>query len=256
MTAGTHTRRYGVHSRITTLWFVLIALIILGATLLMFYIAVDREEPWKTILNNIAGAILTVAVLSIVWEVRGKRLFADEMLELVGLSYDVDRAGIQSATREFHQINWKQLIGNAKEADIFVSFARTWREAQRQELAALAKRADSIRIALPDPENASVMAELARRFKIDATELRGEIVKAKDAYREILQECRQLTIYGVPVAPTYTYYRFGDRIIVTFYTHRQEKTTVPTMVFSEGTFFEFFRDDFNKMLTLQTTRSL
>ncbi len=61
-------------------------------------------------------------------------------------------SGIQKATLEIGEISWKALISTAKNIDLSVSYANTWRSNYVGQLKEFAKNKSSrLRVVLPDP---------------------------------------------------------------------------------------------------------
>ena len=86
------------------------------------------------IINNVFPALATIAFFSGAWEAHSKRAFAKEVLELAGVSDNYVESGIQNVYKEFTDINWNELLSNAKNAVFFFSYAYSWRSNNRTAL--------------------------------------------------------------------------------------------------------------------------
>src|SRR2546430_14254593 len=68
------------------------------------------------------GAALFIAgVLAVIWELVGKRAFADEILAKANMSRDLAEAGVEVVTDSFkdERVRWDLLFKNAYRLDIF-----------------------------------------------------------------------------------------------------------------------------------------
>src|SRR5271170_6229103 len=83
------------------------------------------------------GAALFIAgVLAVVWELVGKRAFADEILATANMSRDLAEAGVEVVTDSFkdERVRWDLLFKNACRLDIFISYGHTWRNTQMERI--------------------------------------------------------------------------------------------------------------------------
>src|SRR5262249_21283595 len=107
---------------------------ILGIGLMFLSPVVSKAGYLKlaTLSEESGAAIFISGVLAALWELGGKRAFADEILAKANMSRDLADAGIDLATSSFkdERIQWDQLFKNTCKLDIFVSYAHTWRNTQ------------------------------------------------------------------------------------------------------------------------------
>jgi hypothetical protein len=192
---------------------------------------------WAALSRELGSLLLVTLVLTLLWDILGKRSFADEILAKAGLSRDLNDAGIQVITESFQdpRINWDQLFSNACHLDIFVAYASTWRNSHMNQLGRLLRRQDSrLRVILPDPGNAPIVEELAARFQISADELQSRINDSISSFQQLNDGNRDnVQIYLCPVAPLYTMYRFDSSAVIAFYNHRLGRIPVPALICNE-----------------------
>jgi len=92
------------------------------------------------------------------------------------------------------------------------------------ELRTLAERGECrIRIILPNPNNQTVIEELAGRFNTKPETLKEKIKEAVEEFTSIFGEDSKVTfeLYYINRVPLFTYYRFDDLCIASFYNHQR-----------------------------------
>jgi hypothetical protein len=197
-----------------------------------------------------------VVVVTLLWELFGKRAFVDEVLAKAQISRAITFAGIIKITDSFHyDIDWKALFQSVNKLDIFFAYGRTWRHTHIQELQELAKREGArVRVVLPDPEDEHTVFELARRFGYSSEELRKLIEEATEDFRclrswGIEGKGARIEIWYLPATPQFSFYRFDRIAILALYPHRRERAPVPTIVCEMGgTLYDFICKEFEAMI--------
>jgi len=213
-------------------------------------------KVWQTVLQNIGALLVVTVAISLLWELYGKRAFLDEVLAKAQISKELTFAGITKITDSFHHdLDWKTYFLTVNKLDIFFAYARTWRNTYTEELQKVASREGArIRIVLPDPEDKQVIAELARRFKYTDGEMKKLIREAETFFRNLSNSAgangAQIDIWFLPAAPYFSFYRFDRVGILALYTHRRERSPVPTFVCEMGgTLYDYIRKEFEAMIT-------
>lgn len=239
-----------------------ILMIILG--LAMLYLSKPIYEAcWRrsgTLLAESGAAIFIAAVLFLLWELGGKRAFADEILAKANMARDLADAGLTTVRDNFkdERINWAELFKNACQLDIFIAYGQTWRNTQSERIASFLSDAHSqLRIVLPDPEDSHVVQSLAIRFgNTKPEDIQRMIQESKDFFQNRQDKAKgNVEIYLSGVVPLLTFYRFNNRVVWALYNHREEKSTVPAFICSdEGFLFEYFTDEFKGILANGRTR--
>lgn len=215
----------------------------------------ESREVWQIVIQNVGSLMLVAVAITLLWELRLKRAFLDEVLAKAQVSKEVTFAGIVKITDSFHHdIDWKSYFQTVNKLDIFFAYGQTWRKIHREELREVANREGArIRVVLPDPEDEQTVSELARRFECNNEELKKLIQEAKEDFLSLQSEKvgkgAQINIWFLPAAPHFTFYRF-DRIgIIALYTHRRKQPPVPTFVVEKGgTLYDYIRKEFNAMI--------
>ncbi|WP_435202207.1 hypothetical protein [Janibacter sp. GS2] len=204
----------------------------------------------KLVVEQVGALLVATGALAILWELRGKRDLVDEVLAKVGVADDVKETGIFRASMDWRVVPWSELIANAREIDIHISYGSTWLSTHSAELKDFSlKRGKKLRYLLPDPEDAETMSVLASRFDYTPEIVQG---KVREAARDVAELSRQgkadIRIWYRKGAPTFTGYRFDDTYVVTLYQHRTERTPVPTLMISGGSFGKFFSEDLDSIV--------
>ena len=239
----------------------LAALIIFFFGIGLLYVSA-REDWWKnyrvwqTVLQHTGALFIVTVAIGFLWELVGKRSFLDEVLSKAQMSKEITFAGITQITDSFHHnIDWKTYFHTVNKLDIFFAYGRTWRNTYTEELQKVADREGArIQIVLPDPEDKQVIVELARRFNYTDDEMKGLIREAETYFRDLSNSAgangAQIDIWFLPAAPYFSFYRFDRVGILALYTHRRERSPVPTFVCEMGgTLYDYIRKEFKAMIS-------
>lgn len=213
--------------------------------------AMQANTMPQSVLSQVAGVVLAAGILSVGWQLLGRRRFADELMATAHLSADVVNSGIARVTDLYLQeVEWDELFDGVTNLDIMVAYGRTWRHTHEKQLTDVARRPDStVRVFLPDPEDEQTMSVLAKRFSVAAQDL-------KQTVEEAIQEFSGLAVAGGGAVEVYvragdavfSCYRFDQRAVLTLYSHAQRRTSVPTFSLKEGTLFAFLRRELDAVL--------
>lgn len=241
----------------SSVWTIVISLglAIVGIILLWTSSALQSKESaiWVTALSGHAGGFLVgTASLALIWEVRVKHLFMQDLLNAVRLSSDIRSAGIAAFSFKYLDLDWQNLFGGAREIDLFFSYAQTWRNTYVEEITTLSTdRRGKIRVLLPDPDHPPLMDALALRFSSTPDEVKQRIADAVDYFKRIFSANdvgATCVLHFTRVSPEYAFYRFDDKGVVTFFNHLGRTGKVPTFeVEAGGTVFMFAQEEFNEL---------
>ena len=243
------------------LWSIFIALTGLGILFLSTPIGKAGYQKSGTLLEEAGAALFIAGILAVIWELGGKRAFADEILAKANMARDLAEAGVDTIVESFkdHRIDWEVLFKNACRLDMFVAWGATWRNTQAEQIEKLLSDADAkLRIALPDPEAPHVVESLAARFTMDNQDIKRMIEEARDFFQRQKEKAGgrgKVEIYFTSIIPVFSFYRFNNKAVFALYNHRAGKTPVPTVVCDrEGFLFRFLTAEFQGILTDARTR--
>lgn len=234
-------------------------LIAVGVVLLYFG---GRADLWKkhlglqALVNSLGGLLVVSTGLGLLWELVGKRSFAREVLETARTSTDVDAAGITRIGIDYLQEpDWAALFATVRKLDIFVAYARTWRNQHLQRLQKIAQTPGArLRVFLPDPNDPDTVRSLAARFDMTPADLSSAIDEARRAYQALpVAHGATVQVFYRPGEVVFSCYRFDRTAVMTLYTHQRVRTGVPTIVCRDGgSLYNFIRAEF-RALQAQST---
>jgi len=240
------------------------AFIILVIAILLIYISCQTkwsiDDTVKLVLLNIGALLIATGLLTFFWDLWAKRVFLDEILSKVGLSKDIESAGIVSVTNFFYEkVNWENLFNNTIKLDLFFTYARTWRNTYNSRIEKIAKKKNSrIRIVLPDYKNDLVLTELSQRFNYSKEELSVYIKEAETYFKRLKSKFKdksEIDIWLLTTVPYYSYYRFDNKKVIAFYSHRRKYSQVQVPVIickGRGFLADYFYDEFKSIISNKT----
>lgn len=130
---------------------VILLLIGVIAAVAIDYFWGDIDNIWVAIMLELAFTVITVFGVSGLWEVLGKRAFAEEVLELAGIASNLQRSGIVGFYEKFTDIKWSEIFEGTKEVSLMFTYAYSWRNNNRQELKDVSSKKNSrLIVLLPD----------------------------------------------------------------------------------------------------------
>lgn len=231
-----------------------IVIALIGLGFILASLSWWQDYPVRQALSREAGALLLVSgVITFLWDLLGKRALLDEVLAKAQLSRDIDEAGVSRITGTFQsdELDWASYFRNVTNLDIFVSYARSWRNTHLEDLKQVARKKNScIRVVLPDPEDEQTMLELSRRFAYDTDHLVNLIEEAKVDFEQLRSSSGgSVEVWFLPVAQTFSFYIFDQIAVIALYTHRRERLPVPTLVCDKGGWLHaYVREEFDAMV--------
>lgn len=227
---------------------------LLGLLLLLLAGFLHKREPFVTLVRELGAVCFAMGLLSVAWDFGAKRASTEDLLRQFRISEQVSAAGLVGVTPNFRvNIPWAEYFQRVQLLDIHVTAAPNWVWDHQQELRDTARRKGaSIRIALPDPSNPSVIAELARRAGESSQTMSDKIQATRRKFEELAREpgaTGHFEIWFVAQAPLFTSYRFDDVTVLATYNHSGYDYPVPAFICQRpGSLFEFVRDDFDHLI--------
>jgi len=232
-----------------------LAVILIGA-IALFTAANESSwssEEWRVLTRELGALFVVTGALSVFWELLAKRTVIDEVLSRVGIVRNINDSGLLEVTPDFKRdINWERLFQNVRELDIFFAYGRSWQGAHDSKLREVAARGKGhIRVVLPAPEDARIVAELARRFSTEPADIARRIHDTVTAFEELGKASpARIEVWFLPRPPVFSYYRFDDEAIFATYHPRDSKWQVPAFTFARGgSLFEYFEGEFEAMIS-------
>lgn len=228
--------------------------VVLGVALLVTATLLEDHAgapKWVTTPLREMGALLFVtSVLTLAWDIRGKRILADEVLAAAGVAAEVRQAGLLHVTDSYLDgVEWKKLLSNSREVDLFFSYASTWRNAHATEMRSLVlSQGATLRVILPDPGDRALMADLASRYGYEQAAMVDRVRDAINDFQGLKQAAKNGSTVEVRFttrAPVFSYYRFDKTTVSALYAQVLGRVPVPTFVSERGgRLSEFFDQQF------------
>lgn len=218
-----------------------------AAGIALIWVGTLGGEWWHFGATQLGTAILVSAGLGLLWDLFGRRLLADEIMEKMKIGLDVGRWGLTDLTLAWNDRRWNELFALGPNVDVVVGYAQTWRGLVASGLETfLASRQNKLRVCLPDPEEEWLMVALSKRYNTTPARVSERIYDAARYFAEFRDRGEAaVQIYFRAGEPLYGLYRFESAAVVTLYPHRKEKgTTIPTLVMGNGELLDFFKKDF------------
>lgn len=229
---------------------------LLGLTL----IVVAANDAWlgnlkslQTILTNLGGVLFATSLITLIWELFGKRLFLDEILHKVGISQKILSAGLVDVYATFQEFTgWASLFENCTEIDMFFSYGHSWRSNHRDKILAFLSRGKaSIRVILPDPKDEDTCRELARQFATTDVDIRDKIIAAIQDFESMSQKSKNIKIFLFKgMVPHISFYKFGRTLVFSVYKHGAPRRSVPVFIVRNGGFlYSYFEDELESIIS-------
>ncbi len=229
-------------------------LMVLGIVLILavIYLGWFKNHPIRSSFGTQFGGLLIVSSsITIVWELVGKRAFAEEILEKANMSRELAEAGIAKVFGSFHEreIDWIEFFETACEIDLLFLYAHSWRSSRRVELRTfLSASRRRLRVILPDPSNDEVMAPIATNCDMTVEKLKERIEEAKDEFARLSELASSngsvVEIWFLQTVPTFSFYCSNRLLILALNTNRKEKANVPTFVCRKpGTVYKYIKEE-------------
>ncbi|MCW0370803.1 hypothetical protein [Xanthomonas sacchari] len=212
----------------------------------------QKVTDWlRSLLPTLGWFILGTGVVNYLYELHGKQEIVRQIKTLIDISDSMGTSGIQKATLEIGEISWKALISTAKNIDLSVSYANTWRSNYVGQLKEFAKNKSSrLRVVLPDPGDERLMTALGLRYNRAAEDVSKSVKEAHCFFEGIFSEIgasKRCSVIFSSKESTYAYHRFDDVCVVTFYHGLGRIGKVATLQFGKsGEFGKLFCQDFEK----------
>lgn len=207
----------------------------------------DPRATASAFTGQLGGLLFATGVLTVAWDLVGRRAFSREILAKAKLSAEVVESGITRVTDQYlDDVEWAELFNGARHVDIVVAYANTWRNANRSRLESIAASSGSrIRVFLPDPCDRLTVENLAARFGKDQPAVKRLINEAMSEFASLAKPGGgTVEVFVRPGDPVFSCYRFDNRAVLTLYSHsRARQTSVPTLVMAGGELFRFVRDE-------------
>lgn len=244
------TDKSSLVSRVVTSKSIWLALLVVAVGIIMLWASnivwFDTRPARQATLNQLGGLLITAGGLGLLWDLRGKRDFMEEVLEKARLASDISAAGIKQVTMEWLEVPWADLFAKSAEVEVSVTYGSLWRRINLENLRKFANHPGrSLRLYLPNPDDEAVMRILALRYGDNADKIKANIIETAREFEELQANGRaNIKIYYRTGDPSYVLYRFDEMYVMTLYSHMRKRGAVPVMATQgAGSFADFFKRD-------------
>jgi hypothetical protein len=220
---------------------------------------VGRDTGLSTLLNQLGGLLIVTGGVSLLWELRTRREFADELFAKARLGSDVQQSGLERVSMQWlEEVAWTDLFKATRDVEIFLSYGRTWRSNNAARLDEFVKRKGTkLSIYLPDPGNDHVMHTLALRYDATPEKIAAEIKESARGFAALaLQGKCNVRVYYRDGDPSFACYKFNTKTVVTLYSHKRRRGDVPTFVLGPGSLRDYFDKELEAIRTQSQEQSL
>lgn len=150
---------------------------VLGAGLLVVAAYVKTGVP-ALLLNNFGAVILSIGLITVIYEARMRSSFTSELLEIVDLRQSLLDAGVKQVCHE-SDIAWKEVLEPASSFSLILIDAGAWVERDwNHVLSAGRKRPIKVEAFLPDPEGPALQS-LSEHLGLDPNDLKSSIERLR-----------------------------------------------------------------------------
>ncbi|WP_143712478.1 hypothetical protein [Streptomyces hygroscopicus] len=200
----------------------------------------------QAVMNQVGGLLIAIFLLSVLWEIVGKRSFREETMELIRLNSDIEGTGVEAISTDRERvIDWHARLLNARKVEVFCISANTWKGNNRASLGRVAAEA-RIEIYLPDLTDEKIVNSLAVRSGRTSEQMRSKVEETIRAFRSLdgNRGSGNVQIYVSTVFPNFSLYKIDDRFVAALYPHRENGGSAPVICCREGgELFSMFNDD-------------
>jgi hypothetical protein len=225
-----------------------IAAIVAAVGVLCLYISgivsfAKHYPTWQVVVSQLGGLLVVTGGISILWDLKGRRDFADEVLAKAQVAADIRSSGLRRLSMQWlEDVEWANMFHSAREIDVFLSYGTSWRNlhyARLQEFGRVGH--NKLRVYLPHPGDTETVSVLAQRYDSTSERIVQQISDAAKAFADLRADGgADIRVYYRRGDPTFACYRFDGQIVVTLYSHRRSRGDVPTMLIGPGTLYDFF----------------
>lgn len=236
-------------------WQIATFVFVFGLVLLFVSALWEGEGPASVVatVRELGALFIVTGAVSILWDLRGRRVLTDEVLAAARLSTEVQDAGIRRIAKRYLRVDWEMLLDSGQRVDLFFTYAQTWRATHATDLRQLVQRDGArLRVVLPDPDDTALVVQLAAKFRYEPEELRRRINGAKTDFENLKQQaCKgaKVELRLTHEFPVYTYYRVDRTSVVVLYAQAPGRfPEVPTFEMEYGgSLYRFFDEQFEAL---------
>ena len=204
---------------------------------------------WADIITSFLVTIVPIIGISAIWDIWERKKFAKKVLHAAGLSYKLQPSGITQFASSFVDIDFHDYILNADSITVVFTYARTWRETNRNTLREMLKRGGTLTVFLPNYKINKYMTDFDNRFFEKKGTTMNRIKKAIAFFEDYEKEFKnQVKIYLFDGVFTTSYYLIGNIGIMATFNHSDKKDNAPALICNkDGDVYKFIQKDIDNI---------
>lgn len=217
----------------------------------------------QSFIETLGSTLLVTSIITVAWDLIGKRAFTEEILSKVSISQELMQAGIVRVvpSGRSREIDWGDLFRRADEVDLLFYGSSWWINQNFGNLELfVARQYTRLRVILPDPDDSCTMLESSRRIDKTIEEEIWIVTEAIKDFQDLVEQYPRanVEIWLLKRSPLFSVFRFGNRAVFSPYSHGARLVEIPTIICVEdGEIFEFIKSEFASIFDdRNTTRRL
>jgi hypothetical protein len=244
-------------------WRTVVAGLVLVILSLILLWASEKLAPvsplwWGKVLPAFGAVVGTSGVFAMVYELLVRRQQTRYVLESLDLREALLRTGLDDVSTNYMDYDYAAQITRASEIVVFVLYAQTWITRYAVELAKhLEENGKSLILCTPSYGN-PFLPPLAQQFGYELKELKRKIAESIATVVQPALAGRLGTDSFVRVVchksrPSYSLYKFDDRLLVGTYYASSARRRAPMFEFMDvpGSMYEEFAADLDQVMNVE-----
>jgi hypothetical protein len=193
---------------------------VLVAVVVLVIDARFSTSSWTIAISAIASTVLAVGLFTVLYDALLKRIFTNELLQLIEISTALRTAGVDAIAQET-KLDWERLFTHASDFKFVLVDPTGWLErVWPHVLAAARSRKVQIDVCLPKSDGAAIPT-LAQQLHLDPADYKTRLDAAStsmsDSWRSAdppLTPDSTLTVYAFDGAPAYGLVAADHRVVI------------------------------------------
>lgn len=228
-------------------------------SLLLFLVSVEESSAHPILCGAVvpaaASVLMTSGVFSVMYEVFVRRRQTEFVLEALQLRESTIEAGLEGLSTNYNQYDYAGQIKLAQDITLFFLYGQTWLGRYLTELSEhVERKGTTLTLCVPSFDN-PFFEPLARHFQYTTDELKRRIAEAVTACALLAlphsgAPAGVVRIYLHRSRPSYSMYKFDDRLLVGTYYASSARRRAPMFEFKDrpGSLFNEFAADLDKVI--------
>lgn len=241
-------------------WRTIVAALVLVVLSLVLLLVSEKLATWSPlwcgkVLPGFAAVVGTSGVFAVVYELLVRRQQTRYILESLDLREALIRTGLDDVSTNYMDYDYATQIIEANDIVVFALYAQTWVSRYSVELSKhLEANGKSLTLCVPSFDN-PFLPPLAKQFRYELDDMKRKIAESvaaivQPALAGRLGKGSYVRIVLHTSRPSYSLYRFDERLLVGTYYASSARRRAPMFEFIDvpGSMYEEFAADVNQVL--------